>query len=426
MPQLMLDGFLVPHDEVVREVLRDDEVVDVEPNRVAITALVAQVPVSAAASTTPKKPAAALDNGAVHEIPAKRPKKSGAAVTAAGAATPALGWRPPADGRGQAISDPASKNSGASVSGAPPTMEKAGVSRKAAPVVADESSDDSDSEEEDEEDRETVVKPNAAAGSASMAGRKSGKGELASGGARIDTAATAAARSAALATCGSGPSTIVEDSAAAESTDIFVGGLPYTVEDAGLRKHFAQYGNVESATVVLNNHTGKSKGFGFVSFRDAATCAKVLADGPNQMINGKLVEVKPRQPKGGGKAGGKDKGKGKGCGKNGKAGKDASKSRAQHALPAPREPAPVADSESSEDEEEEEEKPKAPAARASSSAEVSVAKKRAAGKSAGAQGTDETEMQRQMAAMGLPVSFTASDGRGEESDEDDEDDEEDQ
>eukprot|EP00434_Breviolum_minutum_P021058 symbB.v1.2.018579.t1/scaffold1486.1/size115809/4 len=99
------------------------------------------------------------------------------------------------------------------------------------------------------------------------------------------------AKALALATCESTPPS------KEEGRGIFVGGLPVSVDDGELRKHFEAYGAVQDATVVLNQRTGKSKGFGFVEFRDAGIREAVMQK--SVQIQGKVVEVKVRQAKGG-------------------------------------------------------------------------------------------------------------------------------
>ena len=48
-------------------------------------------------------------------------------------------------------------------------------------------------------------------------------------------------------------------------TKIFVGGLPYHTTDESLQKFFDQFGPIEEAVVITDRHSGKSKGYGFVS-----------------------------------------------------------------------------------------------------------------------------------------------------------------
>jgi RNA recognition motif-containing protein len=49
-------------------------------------------------------------------------------------------------------------------------------------------------------------------------------------------------------------------------TKIFVGGLPYHTTDETLRKFFERFGDIEEAVVITDRATGKSRGYGFVSF----------------------------------------------------------------------------------------------------------------------------------------------------------------
>ncbi len=48
-------------------------------------------------------------------------------------------------------------------------------------------------------------------------------------------------------------------------TKLFVGGLPFHTTEQSLREHFAAHGDVTDAVVITDRHTGKSKGYGFVS-----------------------------------------------------------------------------------------------------------------------------------------------------------------
>ena len=58
------------------------------------------------------------------------------------------------------------------------------------------------------------------------------------------------------------------------STKLFVGGLAWATRDDSLRDHFAQCGDVTDAKVIMERETGRSRGFGFVTFADAETAAK--------------------------------------------------------------------------------------------------------------------------------------------------------
>lgn len=62
---------------------------------------------------------------------------------------------------------------------------------------------------------------------------------------------------------------------------LYVGGLPYTTTDDELRSHFAQAGAVESATIIMDKMTGRSKGFGFVEMTSDDEAQKAI-----EMFNG--------------------------------------------------------------------------------------------------------------------------------------------
>ena len=49
-------------------------------------------------------------------------------------------------------------------------------------------------------------------------------------------------------------------------TKLFVGGLPYHTTDQSLREYFKQFGDIEEAVVITDRQTGKSRGYGFVSY----------------------------------------------------------------------------------------------------------------------------------------------------------------
>ena len=91
------------------------------------------------------------------------------------------------------------------------------------------------------------------------------------------------------------------------STKLYVGNLSFRVSSDDLFEHFSQAGQVESANVVQDRETGRSRGFGFVemSSEDEATSAIAQFngaeyDGRNMVVN----EARPRDNNGGGGRGG--------------------------------------------------------------------------------------------------------------------------
>ncbi|KAI0771699.1 hypothetical protein BD413DRAFT_613191 [Trametes elegans] len=79
------------------------------------------------------------------------------------------------------------------------------------------------------------------------------------------------------------------------ATKLFIGGLPGSVTSESMREYFSQFGKVVDATVMLDRETGRSKGFGFVSFENVDV-QPMLGFG-NLQIDGKLIDVKLAQPR---------------------------------------------------------------------------------------------------------------------------------
>ena len=78
---------------------------------------------------------------------------------------------------------------------------------------------------------------------------------------------------------------------------LFVGNLSYAVTSESLEEMFKQFGEVESAAVIMDRETGRSKGFGFVEMNDdaAADAAIKALDGNEQ--DGRKLTVNEARPK---------------------------------------------------------------------------------------------------------------------------------
>ena len=80
------------------------------------------------------------------------------------------------------------------------------------------------------------------------------------------------------------------------STKLYIGSLPYSTTDQELSDHFAGAGTVESASVVMDRDTGRSRGFGFVEMPEAdAQKAIEMFDG--QELGGRTIHVSVARPK---------------------------------------------------------------------------------------------------------------------------------
>ncbi|CAI2177405.1 8738_t:CDS:2 [Funneliformis geosporum] len=74
------------------------------------------------------------------------------------------------------------------------------------------------------------------------------------------------------------------------SVKLFVGGLSWGTDDRSLRSRFEEYGTVEDAVVIRDRDTGRSRGFGFVTFannEDAETAIQNLND---QEFDGRTIK----------------------------------------------------------------------------------------------------------------------------------------
>ena len=89
-------------------------------------------------------------------------------------------------------------------------------------------------------------------------------------------------------------------------TRLYVGNLSYNVTNASLETLFADFGRVQSAQVVMDRDTGRSKGFGFVEMSDNGQ-AQAAINGLNQKeVDGRSLtvnEARPRRAQGGGGGG---------------------------------------------------------------------------------------------------------------------------
>jgi RNA recognition motif-containing protein len=104
---------------------------------------------------------------------------------------------------------------------------------------------------------------------------------------------------------------------------LYVGNLTYNVNESDLEALFTPFGQVQSAQIIVDRDTNRSKGFGFVEMEtDAQAQAAIQGlnarehDGRNLTVN----EAKPREPRSGGGGGGGGYGGGRGGGGGGRGG----------------------------------------------------------------------------------------------------------
>ncbi len=88
---------------------------------------------------------------------------------------------------------------------------------------------------------------------------------------------------------------------------VFVGNLSFSMGEAELRQLFEQKGGVESVTVMRDQDTGRSRGFGFVEMASDEAAQKAIAELNGYAVDGRNLtvnEARPRPERGGGFRGG--------------------------------------------------------------------------------------------------------------------------
>jgi RNA recognition motif-containing protein len=102
--------------------------------------------------------------------------------------------------------------------------------------------------------------------------------------------------------------------------NIFVGSLPFSLEEADLKELFEAYGEVSTVKLISDRETGRSKGFGFVEMPDDESAQKAITGLNGADVKGRSIAVsqaeekKPNDRRGGGGYGGGNRGGGGGYG----------------------------------------------------------------------------------------------------------------
>jgi cold-inducible RNA-binding protein len=88
---------------------------------------------------------------------------------------------------------------------------------------------------------------------------------------------------------------------------VFVGGLSWNTNDDGLRQAFERFGTVDEAKVIQDRETGRSRGFGFVTFSDESGAQSAISGMDGKELDGRTIKVNEAQdkPRGGGGGGGR-------------------------------------------------------------------------------------------------------------------------
>ena len=81
------------------------------------------------------------------------------------------------------------------------------------------------------------------------------------------------------------------------SSKIYVGNLPYSIDDQALRHNVSAYGAVASASVMMDRESGRSKGFGFVEMGTAEEAQAAITGLNGMSVGGRSIVVNLSRPK---------------------------------------------------------------------------------------------------------------------------------
>lgn len=81
------------------------------------------------------------------------------------------------------------------------------------------------------------------------------------------------------------------------SNKLYVGNLNYDTSEEELQKAFAEFGTVDSATIITDRQTGRSKGFGFVEMSSEEEAEKAIEGLNGKEFGGRTIKVNEARPK---------------------------------------------------------------------------------------------------------------------------------
>lgn len=87
------------------------------------------------------------------------------------------------------------------------------------------------------------------------------------------------------------------------SLKIYVGNISYNASEDDLREFFRDCGEVSEAKIISDHHSGRSKGFGFVTFTEKEAADKAVSDKDGAKLDGRPLKVniaREREQRGGG------------------------------------------------------------------------------------------------------------------------------
>ena len=80
--------------------------------------------------------------------------------------------------------------------------------------------------------------------------------------------------------------------------NIYVGNLSYSLSEDDLKSAFSQFGEVSSASIIMDRMSGQSKGFGFVEMPDNTEADEAIKALNESALNGRNIKVNQARPRG--------------------------------------------------------------------------------------------------------------------------------
>ena len=80
--------------------------------------------------------------------------------------------------------------------------------------------------------------------------------------------------------------------------NIYVGNLPYSLTEEDLKTAFSQFGEVSTASIIMDRMSGQSKGFGFVEMPENSEADEAIKALNESALNGRNIKVNQARPRG--------------------------------------------------------------------------------------------------------------------------------
>ncbi|MFZ5955464.1 MAG: RNA recognition motif domain-containing protein [Nanoarchaeota archaeon] len=77
---------------------------------------------------------------------------------------------------------------------------------------------------------------------------------------------------------------------------IYVGNLAFSIDEAKLRELFSSFGEIEESVLIKDKFSGRSKGFGFVTFKEDEDAKKAISEMNEKEVEGRKLTVNEARP----------------------------------------------------------------------------------------------------------------------------------